>query len=451
MRKSAAWQISLGKLRKLSLCHGHDRPKASVKVWGFQHSATMPGAATSSPAALADDFAQQLREAFAFVHPMEHMPSRMTPAQRAAIQWQCDQPDQPGEINRLREARFSVMAQCARALDGWKESLGEHSPPWIRDCVPPRPHYALIDCCIEACGLPDARLVEDLIVGTPSVGLCPDSGMFRADWQPAALDIDALDHETWHCDVDSQLRSGARDASRHADLVTLYERTMKEVKDGWAKSLGSLQDAKAFFGDQPFREMIRFAVEQKGEIRPCDNGRSSLHNLATTLQERLVVDSADFPARAAALYVELLGKDREFAFKLGTEDIASAYRRMPCCEPWYTVFAQWNPHTGSVEYFRLQGFNFGLKSAPNAFIRLSVCIRELANRLLAVCCTSYVDDFCVPEPTFAVGGQQLLLDLASLVGAPFAGTRLGEHRKSVVPAFANPFHGSNMTSPRLND
>jgi hypothetical protein len=85
MRKSAAWQTSLGKLRKLSLCHGHDRPKASGKGWGFQHSATMPGAATSSPAALADDVAQQLREAFAFVHPMEYMPSRMTPAQRAAI------------------------------------------------------------------------------------------------------------------------------------------------------------------------------------------------------------------------------------------------------------------------------------------------------------------------------------------------------------------------------
>jgi hypothetical protein len=139
--------------------------------------------------------------------------------------------------------------------------------------------------------------------------------------------------------------------------------------------------------------------------------------------------------------VELLGKDRDFAFKLGTEDIASAYRRMPCSEPWYTVFAQWNPHTESVEYFRLQGFNFGLKSAPNAFNRLSVCIRELANRLLAICCTSYVDDFCVPEPTFAAGGQQLLRDLASLVGVPFAGTRLGEHRKSVIPAFVNPFLG----------
>ena len=94
----------------------------------------------------------------------------------------------------------------------------------------------------------------------------PRLGMFRADWQPAALDIDALDHETWHRDVDSQLRSGARDASRHADLVTLYERTMKEVKDGWAKSLGSLQDAKAFFGDQPFREMIRFASSRKARL-----------------------------------------------------------------------------------------------------------------------------------------------------------------------------------------
>jgi hypothetical protein len=227
--------------------------------------------------------------------------------------------------------------------------------------------------------------------------------MFRADWQPAALDIDALDHETWHRDVDSHLRSVARESARHADLVTLYECTMKEVKDGWATSLGSLKDAKAFFGEQPFREMIRFAVEQKGEIRPCNNGRSLLHNLATALHERLVVDSADFPARAAALYVELLGKEREFAFQLGTEDIASAYRRMPCCAPWYTVFAQWNPYTESVEYFRLQGFNFGLKSAVNAFNRLSSCIRELANRLLAICCSSYFDDFCVSD--FCSGGS----------------------------------------------
>ena len=441
MRESAAWKTSLAKLRELSLCQGYVRPTSSEKGWGIQNSATMPGDPASSPAAQADDIAQQLREAFAFVHPMDDLPSRMTPAQRAAIQWQCDQPAQPGSINRLREARFSVLAKCARALDGWNATLGEHSPPWVRECVPPRPHYALIDCCIEACGLPDAGLVEDLVVGAPCVGTCPDSGMFRADWQPAALDIDALDHETWHRDVDSHLRSVARKSARHADLVTLYERTMKEVKDGWATSLGSLKDAKAFFGDQPFREMIRFAVEQKGEIRPCDNGRSSLHNLATALHERLVVDSADFPARAAALYVELLGKEREFAFQLGTEDIASAYRRMPCCAPWYTVFAQWNPHTESVEYFRLQGFNFGLKSAVNAFNRLSSCIRELANRLLAICCSSYFDDFCVSEPTFAAGGQQLLRDLAALVGVPFAGTRLGEHRKSIRPAFVNAFLG----------
>jgi hypothetical protein len=41
-------------------------------------------------------------------------------------------------------------------LDGWKERLGEHSPPWIRDCVPPRPHYALIDCCIGSHRIPES-------------------------------------------------------------------------------------------------------------------------------------------------------------------------------------------------------------------------------------------------------------------------------------------------------
>ena len=170
MRESAAWQTSLAKLRELSLCQGYIRPTSSERGWGFQNSATMPGDPASSPAAQADDIAQQLREAFAFVHPMDDLPSRMTPAQRAAIQWQCDQPAQPGLITRLREARFSALAKCARALEGWNAALGEHSPPWIRDCVPPRPHYALLDCCIEASGLPDAGLVEDLVVGAPCVG-----------------------------------------------------------------------------------------------------------------------------------------------------------------------------------------------------------------------------------------------------------------------------------------
>ena len=439
MRQSPVWLRCKSAMMSVVLCTTYTRPVSKTVSWGMQAAATMPGDVTETPAARAADVAAQMNEAFSYVHPMADIASRLTEAQTAAVEWQC-RVDVRDRVAPLREQRFSTFAQCARELEGWTSALGDHSPPWVTGGVPPRPHYALFDCCIEACGLPDTALVEDLIVGAQCTGECPDSGMFRADWQPAALDMCDLDHEQWHRDVHRQLRAAGEGGDKEA-LERIYERTQEEVADGWATPLGSLEEAKAFFGGQPFREMVRFAVEQDGKIRPCDNGRSSLHNLATTLFERLAVDSADFPARAAAMYAQITGDTMSFSFHLGTEDVASAYRRMPCCEPWYTVFAQLNPHTNQVEYYRLEGFNFGVKSAVNAFNRLAVCMREVANRVLAVCCSSFFDDFCVAEPSFAPGGQQLLREMAKKLRLPFAGERLGEHKKSIPPAARNTYLG----------
>ena len=36
-----------------------------------------------------------------------------------------------------------------------------------------------------------------------------------------------------------------------------------------------------------------YGVEQHGKLRPCDDARSSSHNLTTALHERLVLESAD--------------------------------------------------------------------------------------------------------------------------------------------------------------
>jgi hypothetical protein len=144
------------------------------------------------------------------------------------------------------------------------------------------------------------------------------------------VSIDDLDHAAWHDEVHRQLSRAGADPARRAEHEALWARTAEEVANGFAFPLGGRKDAAAFFGgDDQFREMVRFAVKQKGKIRPCDNARVSLHNLATTLFERLSLESADFPARAASLYAELLG-DTVFAFLLGTEDISAAYRRMPC-------------------------------------------------------------------------------------------------------------------------
>lgn len=347
MRRSTIWRRCLATLSSLCLLQGHTRPVGRTEAWLVQHF-LVPGHPASSPAARAADVATHFAEAFKMTHPRQRMESDLDSACRATIEWQCAAQLRGDDIRVLRNARLSAIAQCARDLEGWSRALEEVAPPWLRDSKLPRPHHALFDLVSEVCQLPDVGLVDDLVCGAPAVGVCPDSGSFRRDWQPSAVSIDDLDHAAWHDEVHKQLSRAGADPARRAEHEALWERTAEEVAKGFAFPLGDRKDAATFFGgDDQFREMVRFAVEQKGKIRPCDNARVSLHNLATTLFERLSLESADFPARAASLYAELLG-DTVFAFLLGTEDISAAYRRMPCEHPWFTVFAQWDPGVPGV-------------------------------------------------------------------------------------------------------
>ena len=442
MRASPVWAKCLAALQSMCLFAGHVRPEASQPAWMMQ-PIVMPGDPAASAAAKAEDIAGNFKAAFVMKHPRACMSSNLQPSVRAAVAWQCDLRKQGDDVKMARDARFSTFCQCSRDLEGWSRQLGRCSPEWVAQAVPRAPHFALFDCCSEACGLPDDALVEDMVCGAPAVGECPDSGRFRAEWSPAAVDIDDLDHASWHARLERELTEAGLDPARAAEHDALWERTTKEVLEGFATRIGSLSDAEDFFGGpQAFRAMVRFAVEQKGKIRPCDNARSSLHNLATTLRERLALESADFPARVAALYAELMGDSVTFAFHLGTEDVASAYRRMACSQPWFTVFAQWDPGTRSVAYFRLQGFNFGLRSAVVAFNRLSACMQDIFARVLGVCCANYFDDFCCAEPSFSKGGQQLMRDAAERLGVEFAGDFLGqEGSKSDGPGPVNTFLG----------
>ena len=110
---------------------------------------------------------------------------------------------------------------------------------------------------------------------------------------------------------------------------------------------GELDDA---YGKGCWREMIRFGVVQKGKLRGCDNARGSLHNEGTERHERLVCDSADFPARAARALAHActrLGLPLP-AMRGGTDDLSSAYRHVPTASPNMTVVALFDPDTGEV-------------------------------------------------------------------------------------------------------
>ena len=449
MRTSETYSRCRSTVSAICLLVGHVRPVAKAVPWQIQ-PVQMPGDAAAPPVARAKDVADQMAKAFSFQHPLDAMASALPGDVRLAMKWQCELRSAGGHPADDRADFLQALEQCGSELEGWSTQLREISaPPWLLDSTPPIAHCALVECLNDVMGLPDDRLGEDLVCGMPCVGDIPDSGDFRADRAPAACNIDDLPHREWHDKIVSQLTDAGLDPSRLDEHVSLMGRTTKEIKDGWVVRIGSLEEANAFFGSpDAFRASVRFGISQHGKLRPCENCRASLHNLATSLHEALVTETADFPARAAALYSELVGDAVLFSLSLGTEDVSSAYRLAPCSQPWYTVFAQWDPQAEAVVFFRLQGFNFGLKSAVLQFNRLSFFIARAAARLLRICCTSYFDDFCVVEPSFDSGGQLALRKLASILRIPFAGERLGDG-KSHAPSPANVFLGVNHDFARF--
>ena len=80
--------------------------------------------------------------------------------------------------------------------------------------------------------------------------------------------------------------------------------------------------------------MERFAVRQQRpdgswKLRQCDNAASGGQNEMTGLAETITCVGPDFPARVASLFVEALGPGGGWSMQHGTDDIASAYRKIP--------------------------------------------------------------------------------------------------------------------------
>ena len=88
-----------------------------------------------------------------------------------------------------------------------------------------------------------------------------------------------------------------------ADTVTI---TVGASPWGMGAALTIEGQVREYFGSAQARAMRRFAVWQKGALRPCDNGRSSLHNDCTDMCETITCETADFPVRAALEFDRLL-------------------------------------------------------------------------------------------------------------------------------------------------
>jgi hypothetical protein len=152
--------------------------------------------------------------------------------------------------------------------------------------------------------------------------------------------------------------------------------------------------------------------------------------------QKLTCIGPDWTVRVAAAFIEAMGADTGWDLLTATDDLFKAYRMVGTCAPSLSIVALRDPE-GSVRFFELPSFVFGLKSAVYGFNRVPATCVEIARRLLACCSGSYFDDYPTVEPSFALDSGQCALHLVQgLTGFPLAPA------KSKPPGLVRKFLGT---------
>ena len=159
----------------------------------------------------------------------------------------------------------------------------------------------------------------------------------------------------------------------------------------------------------------RFGVEQKGAVRPCDNGREAQQNAASSQHETITNTTAELPASIASLFFARL-RD-QCRLRGGSDDWRKAYRQCGARDPACQVVAVWDPYRRCVAYFVLHGMEFGQLPAVNNFNLVAKVMTRVARLLFAFCGGNYFDDYVVVEPDYAGStAQECLLFLHHTCG-----------------------------------
>ena len=347
--------------------------------------------------------------------PTRDPASTATPDLRAATAFVASFADDPPALFAWRQSQQRLLSRVDAILQPLHELLRCHTPAHIAS-NPVSLKPLLVEALATACGMQSADVGFNLFAGFITVGDIPDSGLFRPAPRAADVDPSTFDHAAWASELhDSVARRGKRLHAKGRDAAKqVYDKTVEEAAEGWCVGPLSREQVQARFptGYWPTR---RFGVEQKGAVRPCDNGRESKQNSASSQRETITNTTAELPASIASLLFAILG-DR-CHLRGGSDDWRKAYRQCGARDPACQVVAVWNPYSRCVSYFLLHGMEFGQLPAVNNFNLVAKVMTRVARLLFAFCGGNYFDDYVVVEPTFAGStAQECLLFLHNSCG-----------------------------------
>ena len=292
-------------------------------------------------------------------------------------------------------------------------------------------NFGLIEVLIRAVKWPHQELVDCLIFGFCPVGDIPFVGVHRPIEEHEREPFSAKGNAESFDEASRVLEKKARKHTSTADeddRCEVWDVSMQECVKGFCAGPLSRRDVKKLFADAPHgpRCIPAFGIWQKGKLRRIDDALRSGHNAITRMWETISCCGPDLPARIAAEFAKYFRLD-ELQIRLGTDDIASAYRVLVSAGPEYNVAAVWRPASrskdgrGCVKYFALRGFNFGLKSAPVHLATLMRPLVHIARVVLGVACADFYDDVATVDLRCGkMSAQRALAFLFQLCGFPFA-------------------------------
>lgn len=339
-------------------------------------------------------------------------------------------------VPALRDERIAKLRSIALTLEPMRTALDACKCEAAKSIAKPF-NAAWTAAVIDAMEWPDVDLPVRYIKGFDVVFDVPDSGVFRAELQPAEITPEKFESDNTRMvasiSKDVEKAAMSTDPEQAERREACWKRTKEEIKEGLVGPPRSRAYMDKKYKRGKWRCLGRSAIKQKGKWRCIDNGKRSKHNRGTTMRERITCGRADFPismareflrrsmARRAAGARSGIHKKR-LRMRHGTDDLRAAYRHVPTRQMRYTNVAVWDDDRKRVAYCEVPGHNFGLKSAVVNFNRFPELAAVFARRILWVVTEHYYDDNSTAEPSCTGSSGQSALTLlcaSTFFGFPF--------------------------------
>ena len=309
---------------------------------------------------------------------------------------------------------------------------------------------------------PAADLVVELVSkGCPMFGAFPSSGVFPKREHEASLQRGhLLAAAKWAKPALLNSRKGiAITEDQKAVQQKLWDATIEERDNRECRGPFSVTDLDARH-PAGWLAAERFAVEQKGKVRPCDNYSEFGHNATSSSTETVDTDGPDSIVSVGRMWSSSVRKNGKVHVRLsdgsaieGTLhssltpemvdilmarliDLKRAYKQLASNpdDAAFAIFGLRNPQ-GEWVFFEASVLGFGSRNAVLGFNLVARALRFIANKGLLIPVTHFFDDFSHVEPSeFSAGNCDALEWMFNLLGWSYKDGP--DDLKAAAPCFA---------------